>query len=89
MKTNSNYKYREIAGEYYLIPVGFAAEKSTTPIQLTETAAWIWRNINDVAHSSPEILAMKMTEEYEIDIAQAYTAVNHFLTQLSNQGLLE
>lgn len=89
MKTNNNYKYHEIAGEYYLIPVGVAAEKSIVPIQLTETAAWIWRAINEAAHPTSKILAEKMTTEYDISAAQAYTAINQFLTQLHEQGLLE
>lgn len=86
MKTNANFKYREIAGAYYLIPTGNAAVKSADPIQLTETAAWIWRQIDGC--SSPEYLAEKMIQEYDVDIAHAQMAIQAFLAQLSEQGLL-
>lgn len=89
MKINSNYKYREIAGSHYLIPVGVAAEKSIAPIQLTETASWIWNNITEITQPSLETLAKKMTEEYAIDYPQAYSSIKGFLEQLYKQGLLE
>lgn len=87
MKTNSNYKYREIAGGYYLIPVRTAAKISLTPIQLTETAAWIWQQVNLCA--SVEELIRKMTLEYEVDQAHARKAVTQFLDELTRQGLIE
>lgn len=89
MKTNKNYKYREIAGEYYLIPVGTAAEKSKSPIQLTETAAWIWRHITEDDCPSSEVLAEKLTDDYEVTLTQARCAVQQFLTLLQDHGLLE
>lgn len=89
MKANTNYKYREIAGEYYLIPVGAAAEKSKAPIQLTETAAWIWRHINESDCPSSEVLAKKLTDDYEVTLTQARSAVQQFLTLLQDHGLLE
>ena len=84
-----NYKYCEIAGEYYLIPVGTAAEKSRDPIQLSETAAWIWRQITKKDCPSLEVLAEKMTEDYEVSLTQAHIAVQQFLTVLKERGLVE
>lgn len=87
MKANKDYKYREIAGEYYLIPVGAAAEKASAPIQLSETAAWIWRQIEKGV--SEKEMADKMTLEYEVDPARAQAAVAQFLTRLREQGIAE
>lgn len=84
-----NYKYREIAGEYYLIPVGTAAEKSRDPIQLSETAAWIWRHIDNDTQISAEALAKDMTDEYEVTLTHAQASVCQFLALLQNKGLLE
>lgn len=89
METNKLYKYREIAGEYYLIPVGSAAKKNAAPIRLTETAAWIWKQIESDSFLSPELLAAKLANEYEVDTVQAQVSVNQFLFTLYNQGLLK
>jgi len=87
MKANKDYKYREIAGEHYLIPVGVAAEKTPAPIQLSETAAWIWRQIEKGV--SDQEMAEEMTLEYEVDPARARAAVEQFLIRLREQGLAE
>lgn len=89
MRASTYYKYREIAGEYYLIPVGTAADKSRDPIQLSETAAWIWRQITKKECLSLEALAEEMTDDYEVTLTQAGIAIQQFLTALKERGLLE
>lgn len=86
MKTNRSYKYREIAGGYYLIPTGKAAEKSVIPLELTETAAWIWTRIEQGA--SQEDIIPLMVEEYDIDIVHAQKAVNQFVKVLLDQDMI-
>lgn len=86
MKTHGDYKYREIAGEYYLIPVGAKAEKESGAIQLSETAAWIWRQIEK--DLSAKEMAEKMTQEYDVDPVQAQAAVERFLASLRDNGFL-
>ena len=86
MKTNPSYKYREIAGEYYLIPTGAAAEKSAIPLELTETAAWIWTRIEQ--DTSKEDIISLMTEDYDVDIEQAKRAVEQFVVILLDQGMI-
>ncbi len=87
IRTDRSYKYREIAGEYYLIPTLQAAERSKTPLQLTETAAWIWKQIEQAV--SKEEMVLRMTEEYEVDPVTAGKAVEQFIEVLLDQGMLE
>lgn len=87
IRTNRSYKYREIAGEYYLIPVAEAADKSKVPFQLTETAAWIWTQIEESVPK--EEMISRMTEEFEVDPATAGKAVEQFIEVLIKQGMLE
>ncbi len=87
IRTNRSYKYREIAGEYYLIPTLEAAERSKIPLQLTETAAWIWIQI-DKGLPKEEMIA-RMTEEFEVDFETAGKAVKQFMEALLKQGMLE
>lgn len=86
LKTNPLFKHRKIAGEYYLIPVAEAAEKWESPLQLTETAAWIWTMLE--ADKSQETIIKEMTQEFEVDSDTAGAAVEKFCRELLQQGLL-
>ena len=55
MKTNKEYVLREIAGEPLLIPTGMASQKLNGMIRLTETAAFIWKQV-DIASDLEEIV---------------------------------
>jgi len=86
MKINQDYKYREIAGKYYLVPVAEAAEKSIIPMELTETAAWILTAISE--GETKETIASEMTEVYEVNRETAESAVTQLLGALIRQGIL-
>lgn len=87
IETSHTYKYREIAGQHYLIPVGEAANHSKTPLQMTETAAWIWTKMDE--GSSVEEIASEMTKEYEISLDDARTAVDRYAALLLDKGMAE
>lgn len=87
IKTNNSYIFREIAGRFYLIPVGEAADRSKTPLQLTETAAWIW--IQMEKGSSTEEIASEMTEEYEVSLDEARNSVERYAALLLDKGMAE
>lgn len=86
LKTNPDYKYREIAGMHYLIPCGQASARSETPIQLTETAAWIWNRIEK--EMEQEEIIVCMTQEFEVDGETARKGVAGFLDMLLQQGMV-
>lgn len=87
IKVNDSFKYREIAGEYYLIPVGGAAEKYKTPLRLTETAAWIWTSIE--AGKTREEIVAGLTKEFEVDPISARRDTDFFMSALLKKGILE
>lgn len=80
MRTNKMYILREIAEETMLIPTGEAAQRLNGYINLTETGAFIWKQV-DVSENLKEI-AEKMMEEYEVDEETAMRDVVGFITQL-------
>ena len=87
IKTNPDYKYRKIAGRHYMIPCAEAAARSQTPIELTETALWIWQRAE--AGEDSEKIAAGMTEEFEVDPETALQAVNGFSELLLQRGMAE
>ena len=80
MKTNSEYILREIAGEIVLIPTGSASQKLNGMIRLTETAAFIWKQV-DTARDLSEIIR-RIQEEFEVDEETAGRDVRGFLYEL-------
>lgn len=80
MKTNSEYILREIAGETVLIPSGSASQKLNGMIRLTETAAFIWKQV-DTARDLSEIIR-RIQEEFEVDEETAGRDVRGFLYEL-------
>lgn len=80
MKTNKEYMLREIAGESVLIPTGTASQKLNGLIRLTETAVFIWKQV-DTASDLQEI-AECMQKEFDVDEATAKRDVYGFLYEL-------
>ena len=87
VKTNPDFKYRKIAGRHYLIPCAGAVEKSKVPVELTETAAWIW--LKAEAGESEQEIAAAMTEEFDVELVTARKAVDGFLELLLEQEMAE
>lgn len=80
MKTNSEYMLREIAGESVLIPTGSASQKLNGMIRLTETAAFIWKRVDDSADL--EEIITKVRETFDVDEETAKRDVYGFLYEL-------
>lgn len=80
MKTNKEYVLRETSGEPLLIPTGMASQKLNGMIRLTETAAFIWKQV-DTATDLEDIVE-KILQEFEVDEETARRDVYGFLREL-------
>ena len=87
MKTNKEYMLRDIAGEWVLIPTGLASQRLNGMIQLTDTAAFIWRQV-DIAKNLQEII-MRVTEEFEVEEETAVQDVWGFLEELYIRDMVQ
>lgn len=87
MRASKNLIIREIAGEYILIPVGEAAMKIHGMINLSETAAFLWKKLQD--ECTEEDLVNALLAEYEIDRESAVTDVRELLEQMRKIGVME
>ena len=87
MKTNKEYMLREIAGETVLIPTGSASQKLNGMIQLTESAAYIWKQV-DTAVDLDEIVA-RVQDEDEVDEDTARRDIYGFLRELYVRGVVQ
>lgn len=80
MKTNKDYFLREIAGEHVLIPTGEASQRLNGMIHLTDTAAFIWEQV-DISQNLQEII-QHVTDEFEVNMEEAERDVYGFLYEL-------
>lgn len=87
MKTNELYLLRDIGGEKILVPVGAATKELNGMIQLSETAAFIWSNIDTSANLNEVV--DRLIAEYEIDRETALHDVFQFAKEFSEKGLIK
>jgi len=86
MKTNKDYILRVIAGEGLLVPTGKASENFNGMINLSETAAFIWRQVDTAA--TLEEIADRLMAEYEVDRETALRDTYGFARSLYVRGLI-
>lgn len=87
MKTNSEYMLREIAGEAVLIPTGSASQQLNGMIRLTDTAAFIWKQV-DTAVDLEEIVA-RVWDEFDVDEEIARRDIYGFLHELYIRDIVQ
>ncbi len=86
MNVEKIYALRRIADEYCLIPNGSAVWQNRGIITISEAAALLYDNIEEVR--TKEELAELLINEYGIDKASAENDTAEFLDYLKNQGII-
>ena len=86
MRTNPDFILRQIAGENILVPCGEAAKKINGLINLNSTAAFIWKNLDEV--KDLEELAARVREEFEVDEETAKRDVEGLTRELTMIGMV-
>lgn len=86
MKIAKEFILREIAGECVLIPTGETTQEFNGLITLSETAKFIWENIEKV-DSFKEMIDL-ILENYEIDEETAIKDAWEFINQLTGTGFV-
>lgn len=87
MKIAKEFILREIAGECILVPTGATTQEFNGLITLSETAKFIWENIEKV--DSMEEMIQLILEEYEVDEETAKKDANGFISELVRVGFVE
>lgn len=87
MRIAKEFILREIAGECVLVPTGATTQEFNGLITMTDTAKFIWENL-ERAESLEEMIQM-VCEVYEIDEETTKQDTIEFLTQLLQAGFIE
>ena len=87
MKIKSDYLLRKVADSYVVVPVGKATVDFNGMINLNETGAFLWQQLQKDA--AEETLLKAMLMEYEVDEETAEVGIASFLNKLREADLLE
>lgn len=87
MKIAKEFILRDIAGECVLVPTGATTQEFNGLITMSDTAKFIWENMEKV-DSLDEMIAA-ILEEYEIDKETAAKDAEEFIGQLVQAGFVE
>ena len=87
MKIKNGFLLREVAGSFVVVAVGDAVKHFNGIINLNETSAFLWKNIEKGLDEQGLIDALVYT--YEVDREIATSDVKSFITKLTEAGLVE
>lgn len=87
MKLLYEFASRNIAGEHFLVPIGAAARRYNGMFALSETAAFIWRRLEETQDEGE--LPRLVHEAFAVDPATAAADTAEFLQALREMELLE
>jgi hypothetical protein len=88
MRIKSQYKVREMAGEYVVIMQGELGSNLTKIISLNESALYLWRAIEGKEFNEATITKL-LAEQYGINDDAAQRDAAHWIDRLEECGLIE
>ena len=89
MKIKEGFVLREVCGERVIVGEGLSAINFGKLLALNETAAWLWKQAQDMGDFTIEALAEKLCEEYEVEADEAKADVEQMVAEWQNVGVLE
>ena len=66
MRIKQGYVLREVCGERVIIGEGLGAINFGKMLALNETAAWLWKQAQDMGDFTVDALADKLCEAYDV-----------------------
>ena len=89
MKLKKGFILREVCGEHVITGEGLTAVNFGRLLALNETAAWLWKQAEEMGDFTIEQLADKLCEEYEVSNDVAKEDVAKIIGQWQKEGVIE
>ena len=86
MKIKYEFVKREIAGEFFLVPIGEAAKKFTGMFAMNEVGAFIWDILPEAEND--EAVVKKILAEYDVEPETAAADAGEFLNKLREMNII-
>ena len=89
MNIKKGFVLREVCGEHVIVGEGLGAVNFGKLLALNETAAWLWKQAQEMGEFSVESLANRLCEEYEVTTEQAQKDIADILANWREVGVVE
>ncbi len=86
MKIRDGFMLKKVGGQYVAVALGEASRDFNGIIRLNETGKLLWDLLS--SEKTKEQLIMALTDEYDIEEAQAKTDIEEFTEKLRKAALL-
>jgi len=89
MNIKKGFVLREVCGEHVIVGEGLGAVNFGKLLALNETAAWLWKQAQEMGEFTVESLANRLCEEYEVTTEQAQKDIADILANWREVGVVE
>ena len=89
MRIKEGFTLRRIGSQDTVMAQGTAAARFGHVLQLSESAAWLWREAQRQGHFTVESLAEALCQEYDITPEDALADVAELTAQWQQVGVVE
>jgi hypothetical protein len=89
MNIKKGFVLREVCGEHVIVGEGLGAVNFGKLLALNETAAWLWKQAQEMGEFTVESLATRLCEEYEVTPDDAQKDVADILANWREVGVVE
>ncbi len=88
MRIKQGFVLREVCGENVIVGEGLRAVNFGKLLALNESAAWLWKQAQEMGDFTVEALAERLCEEYDVTPDEARTDVAAIIADWQNAGVV-
>lgn len=89
MRIKKDFVLREVCGQHVVMGEGLKAIDFRKLLALNETAAWLWKEAQDMGDFTIESLTERLCEEYDVTTEEARSSVAELIEKLDKEGVIE
>ena len=89
MRIKKGFVLREVCGERVIMGEGLGAINFGKLLALNETAAWLWKQAQEMGDFTIEALAEKLCEEYDVTPDEAKADVADIIAEWQKVDVVE
>jgi hypothetical protein len=89
MRIKKGFVLREVCGERVIIGEGLDAINFGKLLALNETAAWLWKQAQEMGDFTVESLAERLCEEFDVTASEAKADVAEMIAEWKSVEVVE
>ena len=88
MRIKQGFVLREVCGENVIVGEGLGAVNFGKLLALNESAAWLWKQAQEMGDFTVEALAERLCEQYDVAPDEARTDVAAIIAEWQSAGVV-